>query len=1000
MWTTSKIVRLTTKSPPVSQEKPGTQKTEEQVETSGNGVKEVKEVEAPMQIKKNLREVIFGQYGLARVASVRSFPKTENKPTQQEIDELFEDDDEDDVEEMCNEVISKEPSPVNGWMTGATAKQPKKDKKPTEVESKLNNSETPSGYQRRSQQGPLNRVKGQIGSSPVIFTMDEGAGGSLLPAEVAKKLNAFAELEPWTGPGFESQHGAYKVLGGLYADVTLADGITLVAHFCVVEASQEILLGEDFLQRYQISRDWKRMAYVGRTIPDGKEFIAPIIHAPNLIRSLDSVEIGPYQSRWIKAYFPVATRQVMKVVVEPTFTTNGALRLMSDFREVTEGQEELMVHIANFTDEEITVDRDALVGQAVEGELCNSKSKMHKNHGNAADIRSVKTYYEELLIKRDEDVKNAALGAQLTKKQAKKVLKWLYENHREMFSVNPNAPKRYHGPTFKINTGDAKPIKGRPRRQPPAKESIIEDLVKTMEENDIVEPSISPWASPVVLVMKKDGSPRFCVDYRELNNVTEKDSYALPRVDDTIDAISSKNRVYTVLDAHSGYWQVPVDEQDREKTAFTTRSGLYQYKRMPFGLTNAPAAFMRAMDNALRGLTYLCCLVFIDDIVVFSVDFESHFEALNAVLERLREHGFTLKLSKCLFFSNRITYLGHVIEEGRVTVEPQKVEAIANYPPPTDLKKLQRYMGMLTWYRRFIPNFAEVAAPLHELLSKDPIVPWEIHVDGTKQNNAFKLLKQKLMEFPILRLPDFDKEFIVIPDASKFGVGGILAQEIDGFEHPVHYISKALKKTKRDKHSYELETYALLICLRAFEHYLFGRKFKVMTDCRALSQLKRTKKEVPQKIARWLSEILSYDFDIVHRPGREVPTSDALSRAEEPNEELVVHQIRFAKPAEMLGIGMEELIRNQETNRPTKKLSVLLKQIEAGNENVDKNLVEQKPNEDLKVKTVGDVAEEELNKYTLVNGIVSDFMNYRYLVCQIRALLTAILFQKVILFDC
>jgi hypothetical protein len=242
-----------------------------------------------------------------------------------------------------------------------------------------------------------------------------------------------------------------------------------------------------------------------------------------------------------------------------------------------------------------------------------------------------------------------------------------------------------------------------------------------MHKNGLVEPSYSPWSSPPLLVKKKDGTWRFCVDYRELNNVTKKDKYPLPRIDDALDPLG-KSRYFTTLDLACGYWQIPVAPEDREKTAFSTQRGHFQRKVMPFGLTNAPATFQRMMDVVLSGLTWRFCLVYLDDIIVYSETFEKHLQHLKQVFERLREANLHLKAQKCHFCSAKVSYLGHVITPEGISPDPAKVSAILEAPPPKNTGELRSFLGLTGYYRRFIKGYAHISYHLSKLLSKDE--PW------------------------------------------------------------------------------------------------------------------------------------------------------------------------------------------------------------------------------------------------------------------------------------
>jgi hypothetical protein len=294
-------------------------------------------------------------------------------------------------------------------------------------------------------------------------------------------------------------------------------------------------------------------------------------------------------------------------------------------------------------------------------------------------------------------------------------------------------------------------------------------------------------------------------------------------------------------------------------------------------------------------------------VVVWSPDIETHKEDLAAVFSCLHEAGFQLKLSKCAFFQDSIDYLGFRISHGRIAMDPEKVAAIRDFAPPTTKRGLQRFLGMCGWYRRFIKGYSTIASPLFDLLSVDPKT-YNIGEKGSAANIAFEELKKRLTSYPIMRLPDFNKPFVVIPDASAVGTGAVLAQEHEGFEHPVHYISKSLAKTQRHRHSYINETIALVRALEAFHHYLAFLPFVVATDCRALAYWNSVKKDIPNDVARYLSLIASYNIIFVHRPAEKLVTSDAMSR-DERWEDFEKHLAKEFDPKEMVGEGNRHKFR-------------------------------------------------------------------------------------------
>ena len=310
-----------------------------------------------------------------------------------------------------------------------------------------------------------------------------------------------------------------------------------------------------------------------------------------------------------------------------------------------------------------------------------------------------------------------------------------------------------------IHTSSSLPIRQHPRRTPPAQRTVVKELIKEMMDNDIIQPTKSGWASPIVLAKKKDGSVRFCVDYRKLNEVTRKDAYPLPRIDDTLEMLS-ESQLFSTLDLASGYWQVELEEEDRAKTAFCTNEGLFEFKVMPFGLCNAPATFQRLMDVVLSGLQWTSCLVYLDDIIVMGRTFEEHLSNLDSVFARIREAGMKIKPAKCFFLRERVQYLGPIVSKDGIEADPDKLRKVQCWPTPQNVREVQQFLGLANYYRRFIRNFAEVARPLHRLTERlVSVFQWTIQCQ-----ESFNLLRELLSSPPILSYPDFKKPFILDTD--------------------------------------------------------------------------------------------------------------------------------------------------------------------------------------------------------------------------------------------
>ena len=452
-------------------------------------------------------------------------------------------------------------------------------------------------------------------------------------------------------------------------------------------------------------------------------------------------------------------------------------------------------------------------------------------------------------------------------------LRQLIGSYSDVFALNPGELGTTGVVSHTIDTGDHPPIRQPLRRTPFALRAKVEEMVREMLDQQVIIPSKSPWASPVVLVRKKDGALRFCVDYRKLNQVTKRDEFPLPRIDDTLELLSGAKH-FTTLDLSSGFWQVEMDQSSQEKTAFATFSGLYEFRKMPFGLANSPATFQRLMEIVLAGVARDACFVYIDDIVVFGKTLQDHNDNLVKVLDRLREAGLSLKPKKCRFARQEIEFLGHVVSAKGIATDPRKLEAVIDFPTPVDVKTLRSFLGLASYYRRFIPNFSKVAGALHTLTKKDADFIWT-----PECQLAFDGLKRLLTTSPVLAFPDFSKPFLLETDASGTGLGAVLAQtQEDGTVRPIAYASRTLQKHERNYGVTELEGLGVVWAVKHFRPYIYGHPCEIYTDHEALKSILNT----PQpsgKLARWGMAIQELDLKILHRSGRHNANADALSRS-------------------------------------------------------------------------------------------------------------------------
>ena len=448
-----------------------------------------------------------------------------------------------------------------------------------------------------------------------------------------------------------------------------------------------------------------------------------------------------------------------------------------------------------------------------------------------------------------------------------KQLMCVLEAHIGAFATGLEEHGRLKGVTHSIDTGDAKPTNQPPRRLAPPLMEEARRQIDIMLQHGIIQESTSPWASPILFRDKKDKTRRFCVDFRDLNEITRKD-----RIEDCFDILGG-NLYFTSLDLQAGYWQILMAPGDIAKTAFICPLGLYEFLVMPFGLCNAPSTFQRAMDTVLAGVKWKTCLVYIDDILVFGRTFDEHLERLGDVLSRIEKSGLKLKPSKCSFAQTEVYYLGHIISAKGINVDPEKVKAVKSLLPPTSKMVLRSFLGLASYYRRFISDFADVAQPLTRLLRDDARFEW-----GSAQVKSFATLKERLTTAPILAYPDWDATFLLQTDASNDAIAAVLSQVgTDGLERVISYASRVLQDRERRYDTREKELLAVVYGCETFRHYLVVSSFIIITDHANLRWLMSSTK-MSGRLAHWVLQLQDFVFEVRHKPGRANKNADALSR--------------------------------------------------------------------------------------------------------------------------
>ncbi|XP_077947560.1 uncharacterized protein LOC144388873 isoform X1 [Gasterosteus aculeatus] len=462
----------------------------------------------------------------------------------------------------------------------------------------------------------------------------------------------------------------------------------------------------------------------------------------------------------------------------------------------------------------------------------------------------------------------------------------MFEKHHAVFSAFEGDLGCTNLIEHEIPLLDDVPVRQRFRRIPPSDYDSVKNHINQLLETQIIRESCSPYASPIVLVKKKDGSLRMCVDYRQLNSKTRRDAFPLPRIEESLDALAGA-RWFSTMDLASGYNQVPVAKKDRAKTAFCTPFGLFEFNRMPFGLCNAPGTFQRLMERIFGAQHFQTLLLYLDDVIVFSSTVDEHLKRLDAVLSRLQQEKLKVKFEKCCFFRTEVNYLGHVITEDGVATDPGKLSAVANWPRPTNATELRSFLGFCSYYRRFVEGFAKIAAPLHRLVANmidartkkaSRKIIGELWTEQCEK--SFQDLKSRLISAPVLAYADFSLPFILEVDASLSGLGAVLSQEQDGKVRPVAYASRTLTPAERNMPNYSsmrLEFLGLKWAMaEKFRDYLLGQKCVVWTDNNPLSHLSTAKLGATEQ--RWAAQLAAFDFSIRYRSGRSNVNADSLSR--------------------------------------------------------------------------------------------------------------------------
>ena len=482
--------------------------------------------------------------------------------------------------------------------------------------------------------------------------------------------------------------------------------------------------------------------------------------------------------------------------------------------------------------------------------------------------KSVPEHLEDLYLRSTTD---------LTDEEREKLTDLLHR-YGDEFSRNDWDIGVTHLTEHAIKTEGKGPVRLPPRRVPLAHADKEKQAIEDMKAKGVIRESVSPWASPICLVSKKDGGVRLCVDYRKVNELVKPDGFPLPRVQDCLDTVAG-SKWFSTFDLTSGYYQVPLKEEDIPKSAFVCKYGHYEMTRMPFGLNSAASTFQRTMELALQGLQWITCLIYIDDVVVFGRNFDEHLARVEEVLQRMKTAGLKLKPEKSNMFQTSVVFLGHVVSADGVKPNLANIAKVVDWPQPKTPKQVRQFVAFGSYYRRFVKDYASIVRPMVELTKAGKRFLWDEVCEKSFQTVKKALISADIMGYPV----NDGGEFVLDVDASDLGIGAVLHQVQGDRERVIAYASRALNRAERNYCITEKELLAVRFFIEHFRQYLLGRKFLVRTDHQALVWLFKLK-EPRGKIARWIEILSHYDFSIQYRPARKQSHCDALSRCENPRE--------------------------------------------------------------------------------------------------------------------
>ena len=744
--------------------------------------------------------------------------------------------------------------------------------------------------------GPANEVELQIEGKPCQTLLDSGSMVSTISEEYyTEYLSESIELQPLEDILEVEDAGEHKLpyTGYIEVDIVVPETgdshtvLILVVPTTTYHRRTPCLLGTNVIKQCILKlKEGADKAHTQKRIPTAWEVAHRCMTAYDQQIRKSSGKIGIVKSE-AKRTIPLQSNQTLTLEGKVTraFCYRQSVMLCKSDKSVlppgveitpavynlkVTGEQRIQVTVSNLSAQTVIIPPSATICGVEEVDIHEMPEQPEIKSEDIADLNIDLTSTEENLT------------TEQMQELRTRLCQW-----EELFAKDDEDLGHTDAFKHKIVLMDDRPFKQRFRRIPPGVFQELRQHLKQMLDSDVIQKSHSPWASNIVLVRKKDGKLRFCIDYRQLNLRTVKDAYAIPRMEDTLDQLHGK-KWFSTLDLKSGYWQVEMEDDSKACTAFTVGPlGHFECKRLPFGLTNSPATFQRLMEHVLEGLNMDICLEYLDDVIIFSDSYEEHLQNLETVFQRIQSYGLKLNAAKCKFFQRRVKYLGHIITCEGLEVVTDKTDTLKNWPVPKNVDELRSYLGFTGYYRKFVKDYAKIARPLNDLLcgmgaptntkKKRPVktAKWQW---GQEQQNAFELLIEKLCSPPVLAFPDFQLPFVLHTDASIKGLGAVLYQVQEGKERVIAYASRGLKSAEINYPAHKLEFLAAKWAVTdKFKDLLYCHKFEIVTDNNPLTYVLSSAK-LDATGQRWIAALAEYDFTLRYRSGKQNQDADSLSR--------------------------------------------------------------------------------------------------------------------------